>query len=259
MKPVFVAIAAAALFVSDQAVVRGEELSPEVKAQLCREKKAGLANLEAEAPQIRALLPQKESELESSRAAMDLMDKAVLALESGVIPGWVQAVAGAGLDAAKAWATQQHGQLVAKVGPLRDEISRLKQRQTEVGSQIFLLRDIIEGLRCDTAPTAGSQRPPDYGAIGGLGQQFQQSQPGGSSGSASSSGGPQGSSYTTPTPGFGAPGPAAASPPSPGGPYGYPPPSGTPSPQTPWDSVVVPPPSGGGSEGHHHPPSSGGG
>lgn len=261
MKPIFAAIAAAALFVSDQAIARAEELSPEVKAQLCREKKAGLAKIEAEAPQIRVLLPQKESELESHRAAMDLIDKAVLALESGVIPGWIQAVVGTGLDAAKAWATQQHGRHVAKVGPLRDEISRLKQRQTEVGSQIFLLRDIIEGLRCDSPPTAGSQRPPvDYDAIGGLGQQFQQSGPGESSGSASSSGGqtaqPQGSSYTTPTPGYGAPGGAAQPPQSSGGYYGYPPSYGTPSPQIPWEGVV--PPSGASGGGQPKNPCGGG-
>ena len=252
-KHIFMLLSAAALFVCGTAVGWAEGLSSEVKAQLCQEKKAGLAKLEAEAPQIRALLPQKESELESSRAAMDLMDKAVLALESGVIPGWIQAVAGTGLDAAKAWATQQHGQLVAKVGPLRDEISRLKQRQTEVGSQIFLLRDIIAGLGCDT-PTPAP--PVDYGAIDQHTQQFQQSGPGATSGTSGQSVQPQGS-YATPSSGFGAPSgstqPAGQQGQQPG--YG-PGPQESGSPSVNWQGLV-PPSSPGGSEGHSHP--SGGG
>lgn len=82
-----------------------------------------------------------------------------------------------------------------------------------------------------------------------LQQQFQQSSPGGQTTTGGASSGqsvqPQGSSYTTPTPGYGAPGAAAPPPPGSGGYYGYPSPHGTPSPQVPWEGLV-PPSSGGG-------------
>lgn len=84
-----------------------------------------------------------------------------------------------------------------------------------------------------------------------LEQQFQQSGPGGTSGTAGGSAGqsvqPQAPSYTSPTAGFGTPGPAGQSPPTAGGYPGYPPSYGSPPPQIPWEGLA-PPPSGGGGQ-----------
>ncbi|MBI4381151.1 MAG: hypothetical protein HY574_08155 [candidate division NC10 bacterium] len=196
-KHIFMLLFAAALFVCGTTVGWAEGLSPEVKAQLCQEKKAGLTKLEAEAPEIRAQLAQKEPELEAARTEMDKWDKLSVAVVAGAVPGWLQTTATlAGLDPTT-YVNQQHGKAANKVGPLRDAIRSLKQRQTEVGSQIFLLRDIIEGLGCDT-PTP----PVDYNAINQLGQQSQQLQPGSQTTTSGQSVQPQGS-YAAPSSGFG--------------------------------------------------------
>jgi hypothetical protein len=227
------AVLAAAVLVGSPTTADAQGLSPEVKAQLCREKKAGLAKLEAEAPEIRAQLAQKEPELEAARTEMDKWDKLSLAVVAGAIPGWLQTTAKlAGLDPTT-YVNQQHGKAANKVGPLRDEISRLRQRQTEVGSQIFLLRDIIEGLGCDT------QAPPaDFGAIDQHTQQFHQSQQGSQTTTGGQSVQPQSSTYTAPSSGFGA---SSGTPTGPQGPQpGYGPgPYDTGSPQFPTHQQIL--------------------
>lgn len=205
-KHIFMLLSAAALFVCGTAIGWAEGLSPEVKAQLCSEKKAGLAKLEAEAPQIRAQLAQKESELETARPEMDKWDKLSIGVVAGAIPDWLRMTAKlAGMDPV-AYVNREQARWANKVGPLRDEIRGLKQRQTEVGSQIFLLRDIVQGLGCDT-PTP----PVDYNAINQLGQQSQQSGPGATPGTSSGTSGgqpvqSQGSGYTAPSTGYGSSG-----------------------------------------------------
>ena len=239
------------LFSMRPAAAADQGLSPQVTAQLCGEKKAGLAKLEAEAPQVRALLAEKEPKLKDARTEMDKWDKLSLAVVAGAIPDWLQTTAKlAGLDPV-GYVNREHGRAANKVGPLRDEVAGLKQRQTEVGSQIFLLRDIIEGLGCDALTPAKPQPPPvDYGAIEQLNQQFQQSAPGGTPGAGGGVSGqsvqPQSPSYTAPTSGFGTTVPTGQSPPPSGGPYGYPPSYGTPSPQVPWEGLAPPSSAGGG-------------
>ena len=191
-------VLAAALFGLVAAVNGADDLSPQMRAQLCQEKKAGLAKLEEEAPQIRAQLAQREPELETARTEMDKWDKLSLAVVAGAIPDWLQTTAKlAGLNPVT-YVNREHGKAANKVGPLRDEVTRLKQRQTEVGSQIFLLRDIVDSLRCDAPPVAGPQRPPvDFGAIDRLGQESRdQRYGGGSSPTSGSLGGPPGAAPT---------------------------------------------------------------
>jgi len=206
MKPIFMLLSAAALFVCGTAIGWAEGLSPEVTAQLCKDKKAGLATLEAEAPKVRADLAKKEAELESVRREMDKWDALAIGVAAGAVPAWLQLTAKvAGLNP-KAYVNIEHDKHADKAAPLRDEIRSLKQRQTEVGNQIFLLRESIDGLRCDTLTP-----PVDYNAIDQLGQQSQQSGPGGTPGtSGGTSGGQpvqsQGSGYTAPSSGFGSSG-----------------------------------------------------
>lgn len=198
MRKAIVALAGATVLAAwGPAMTADQGMSPEVKAQLCQEKKAGLAKLEAEAPQVRADLAKKEAELESVRREMDKWDALAIGVAAGAVPAWLQLSATTvGLNP-KAYVNIEHDKHADKAAPLRDAIRSLKQRQTEVGSQIFLLRDIIEGLGCDT-PTP----PMDFGAIDQHSQQFQQSGPGATSGTSGQSVQPQGS-YGAPSSGFG--------------------------------------------------------
>lgn len=205
-KHIFMLLSAAALFVCGPAIGWAEGLSPEVRADLCKEKRAGLTALEAEAPKVRADLAKKEAELESVRREMDKWDELAIGVTAGAVPAWLQLSAKTvGLNP-KAYVNMEHDKHADKAAPLRDAIRSLKQRQTEVGNQIFLLRDSIESLRCDTLPP-----PVDYNAIDQLGQQSQQSGPGAPPGtSGGTSGGQpvqsQGSGYTAPSSGFGSSG-----------------------------------------------------
>lgn len=234
-KHLFVLLSAAALFVCGTAIGWTEGLSPEVKAQLCQEKKAGLAKLEAEAPQVRADLAKKEAELENVRREMDKWDALAIGVAAGAVPAWLQLTAKAvGLNP-KAYVNIEHDKHADKAGPLRDEIRTLKRRQTEVGNQIFLLRDSIESLRCDTLPP-----PVDYNAINQHTQQFQQSGPGAGQGTSGQSAQPQSSTYTAPSTGFGTPTAPSQSPGSPGYPpaYGGDPYGGS-SPQLPTHQQIL--------------------
>src|ERR1700693_119801 len=94
MRRLISAVALAAALCGWVAAVNGaDDLSPQMRAQLCQEKKAGLAKLEAEAPQIRAQLSQKEPELEAARTEMDKWDKLSIGVVAGAIPDWVQTTA----------------------------------------------------------------------------------------------------------------------------------------------------------------------
>jgi len=171
-KPVFALVLVAGLVVIGAAVGWAQGLSPEARVQLCREKKAGLAKLEAEAPQVRADLVKKEAELENVRQEMDKWDKLSIAVEAGAIPGWLQVAATAvGLNP-KAYVNGEHAKHADKAAPLRDQIRSLKQRQSEVGNQIFLIRDSIESLRCgDLSPRPPASPPVDLGTIDRLGRE----------------------------------------------------------------------------------------
>jgi hypothetical protein len=60
----------------------------------------------------------------------------------------------------------------ANADKLQKQLESAKERERHVGSQIFLLRDIIAGLGCDTPMV-------DYNAINQLSEQSHQSGPGG--------------------------------------------------------------------------------
>ena len=204
-------------------------------ADLCTDKKNGLATLEAEAPQIRADLAKKEAELESVRREMDKWDELAGGVVLGVVPAWLQLSAKTvGLNP-KAYVNIEHDKHADKAGPLRDAISSLKQRQTEVGNQIFLLRDIIGGLGCDTPIP-----PVDYNAINQLSEQSQQSGPGATPGTSGGTFGGQSvqsqGAYGTPSSGSETPGTPAQTPGSQG--YG-PGPDESGSPRVPHDQIKV--------------------
>jgi len=115
------------------------------------------------------------------------------------------------------------------------QLASAKARESYVGSQIFLLRDIIAGLGCDT-PTPAT----DYGAIDQHIQQSQQAGPGGTpqAGSGGFGGTVQSQGpYATPSSESGtSSGSSAQSPGQPGyglGPYD------TGSPRVPHDEIKV--------------------
>jgi len=189
-KHIFMLLSAAALFVCGTAVAWAQGLSLEVKAQLCQEKKAGLAKLEAEAPGLHAQVAKLEAQYAAAQA-----------VETNLITGATEGIRtgmggdlGVGLDVGRF-------ALVDAARKNREEAARqldaAKERERYVGSQIFLLRDIVEGLGCDT-PTP----PVDFGAIDQHTKQFQQSAPGATAGTSSQPVVPQGS-YGAPSSGFG--------------------------------------------------------
>ena len=241
-KHIFMLLFAAALFVCGTAIGWAEELSPEVKAQLCKDKKAGLATFEAEAPGLHAQV----AKLEKDYAAASMAETEALGLAGDRIKTGGSGFLG---DAADKGAFGLVGGATAIRESVAKQLASAKAREKHVGSQIFLLRDIIQGLRCDTLTP-----PVDYNAIDQLGQQSQQSGPGATPGANSGAFGGQSPEsqgpYTAPS---GSTQPAGQQGPQPGygpGPYG----SGSPS--VNWQGLV-PPSSPGGSEGHSHP--SGGG
>jgi hypothetical protein len=190
-KHIFMLLSAAALFVCGTAIGWAEELSPEVKAQLCKEKQAGLATLEAEAPGLHAQV----AKLEKGYAAASMAETEALGLAGDRIKTGGSGLVGDTVDKGAFG-------LVGAATTLRESVAKqlasAKAREKYVGSQIFLLRDIVQGLRCDT-PTP----PVDFRAIDQHTQQFQQSGPGATSGTSGQSVQPQGS-YATPSSGFGA-------------------------------------------------------
>jgi hypothetical protein len=235
MRKTIVAFAGVAVLASwGPAMAADQGLSPE--AQLCKAKKDGLASLEAEAPQIRVELAQKEPELETARTENDKWDNLSLGEEAGAVPEWLQTSAKfAGMNP-RAYIRREHTKWADKLGKLRDKVTELQRRQTEVGSQIFLLRDIIAGLKCHTLTPAP---PVDYGAIDQHTQQYQQSQPGSQTTTSGQSVQPQGS-YAAPSSGFGASSgstqPAGQQGQQPG--YG-PGPDESGSPRVPYDQIKV--------------------
>lgn len=236
-KPIFTVALAVALLVTDQATARAEDLSPEVRAQLCREKKAGLAKLEAEAPAIQAQLKQYKAGLENARIENDELDPLSEAAEVGSlrIPEWLQGQEqlriSESLKDPKAYIAREHAEALNKLGKLRNIVRNLERRQIEVGREIGLLRDMVVSLGCDTGTP-----PVDYRAIDEHSRQFQQPQPGSQTPTSEQPVVPQGA-YNTPTPVSGAPGAAAASPPSSGVSFGPPPSYG---PQMPWETYLQP-------------------
>lgn len=235
-------ISAAALCAWAATVNGADTLSPQVRVQLCSEKKAGLAELEAEAPALHAQVAKLQSEYDAALAAVSKLLTGATDRVTTPSGGYLNL----GLDAATLKALDVAR---ASADNIKKQLDSSRERETYVGSQIFLLRDIIEGLGCDALTPAKPQPPPiDYGAIDQLNQQFQQSQPGGQTTTSNQSVQPQSSSYTAPTPGYGTPGVATQQPPGSGGYYGYSPSDETPSVQTPWDSLVPPTTWGGGSQ-----------
>ncbi len=173
-------------------IAADQGLSPEVKAQLCSEKKAGLAKFEAEAPGLHAQVAKLESEYaaasQAETDAITRMNTRVQTPSGGIVEGLIDVGAFKLVEAART-----RREAVAK------QLASAKERERYVGNQVFLLRDIIQGLGCDTPTPA----PMDYRAIDQHTQQFQQSGPGGMSGTSGQSAQPQSSTYTAPSTGFG--------------------------------------------------------
>ena len=198
-KHIFMLLSAAALFVCGTAIGWAEELSPEVKATLCGEKRAGLATLEAEAPGLHAQV----AKLEKDYAAASMAETEALGLAGDRIKTGGSGFLG---DAADKGAFGLVGGATAIRESVAKQLASAKAREKHVGSQIFLLRDMIDGLRCATLTP-----PVDYNAINQLGEQSQQSGPGATPGtSGGTSGGQsvqqQGSGYTGPSSGYGSSG-----------------------------------------------------
>ena len=228
-KRVFMLLSAAALFVCGTAIGWAEGLSPEVKAKLCNEKQAGLATLEAEAPGLHAQV----AKLEKDYAAASMAETEALGVAGDRIKTGGSGFLG---DAADKGAFGLVGGATAIRESVATQLASAKAREKHVGSQIFLLRDIIQGLGCDTLTP-----PVDYNAINQLGEQSQQSGPGGTSQAGSGAFGQsvqgQSKDYVAPSTGFGTPGstqPAGQQ----GQQLGYGPGPDTGSPQVPYGPIL---------------------
>lgn len=160
-KQIFTLSLAAALFAWSTAVGLAQGLLPEVKAQLCREKKAGLAKLGAEAPSLHAQVAKLEGEYaaasQAETDAITRMNTRIQTPSGGVIEGLLDVGTFKAVEIAK-----------KNREAARSKLDSAKERERYVGSQIFLLRDIIAGLNCDApAPRA----PVDLAAIDRLGRE----------------------------------------------------------------------------------------
>jgi hypothetical protein len=195
----FLTVLAGGVLLWGLTIGEAQGLSADAKAQLCSEKKAGLAKLEAEAPALHAQV----AKLEKDYAAASMAETEALGLAGDRVRTGGSGFLG---DAADKGAFGLVGAATLARESVAKQLASARAREKHVASQIFLLRDIIEGLGCGTpAP------PVDYNAIDQLGQQSQQSMPGATSGtSGGTSGGQsvqqQGSGYTAPTSGFGSSG-----------------------------------------------------
>ena len=222
-KHLFMLLSAAAVLVCGTAIGWAEELSPE--AQLCKTKKDGLATLEAEAPGLHA----KVAKLEKDYAAASMAETEALGLAGDRIKTGGSGFLG---DAADKGAFGLVGGATAIRESVAQQLASAKERERYVGSQIFLLRDIIAGLRCGAATPA----PVDFRAIDQHTQQYQQSQPGSQPTTSGQSVQPQGS-YATPSSGVG---PSGSTPPAgqQGQQLGYGPGPDTGSPQVPYGPIL---------------------
>ena len=224
-KHLFMLLSAAAVFVCGTAIGGAEELSPE--AQLCKAKKDGLATLEAEAPGLHA----KVAKLEKDYAAASMAETEALGLAGDRIKTGGSGFLG---DAADKGAFGLVGGATAIRESVAQQLDAAKERERYVGSQIFLLRDIIAGLGCG-APT--SAPPVDFRAIDQHTQQYQQSQPGSQATTSGQSVQPQGS-YATPSSGFGASSGSTQPAGQQGQQLGYGPGPDTGSPQVPYGPIL---------------------
>lgn len=204
-------------------------------ADLGTDKKNGLAKLEAEAPGLHAQVAKLQGEYAAASLAeteaFDRMGDSARKGSSNVL--------GLGLDVAsyKIFEAAKNNREAAG-----NRLNVAKEEERYVGSQIFLLRDMIAGLGCDTLTPAP---PVDYGAIEQHTQQYQQSQPGSQATTSEQLVVPQGA-YATPSSGFGTPETPAQTPGSQG--YG-PGPYDTGSPRVPHDQITVEGSIGGGTGG----------
>jgi hypothetical protein len=224
-KHLFMLLSAAAVVVCGTAIGWAEELSPE--AQLCKAKKDGLATLEAEAPGLHA----KVAKLEKDYAAASMAETEALGLAGDRIKTGGSGFLG---DAADKGAFGLVGGATAIRESVAQQLASAKERERYVGSQIFLLRDIIAGLRCGSPSPAP---PVDYRAIDQNSQQFEQWQPGSQATTSGQSVQPQGS-YATPSSGFGASSGSTQPAGQQGQQPGYGPGPDTGSPQVPYGPIL---------------------
>lgn len=224
-KHIFMLLSAAAVFVCGTAIGWAEELSPE--AQLCKAKKDGLATLEAEAPGLHA----KVAKLEKDYAAASMAETEALGLAGDRIKTGGSGFLG---DAADKGAFGLVGGATAIRESAAQQLDAAKERERYVGSQIFLLRDIIAGLGCGAQTPAP---PVDFRAIDQHTQQYQQSQPGSQTTTSGQSVQPQGS-YATPSSGFGASSGSTQPAGQQGQQPGYGPGPDTGSPQVPYGPIL---------------------
>ena len=225
-KYLFMLMFAAALFVCSTAIGSAKEHTWEARA--CTEKRAGLATFEAKAPGLHAEVAKLEAQY---AAALAVVSKSVTGATEGATTGMGGDV-GVGLDVGR---FEFMDAARVNADNLQKQLDSAKERERHVGSQIFLLRDIIAGLGCNTSTPAP---PVDYGAIDQHTQQYQQSQPGSQTTTSGQSVLPQGP-YGAPSSGFGPSGstqPAGQQGQQPG--YG-PGPDESGSPRVPYDQIKV--------------------
>jgi hypothetical protein len=149
--------------------VCAQELTGQQRIDLCKEKKKGLDALEREAKQLRETIPKAEIFVAS---ALKMTPKEI---DSG-LDQWIKIVeslkarlASKNLEPTeRLWIendladsrkfldffTELKQRTITADLQLEDKarkaLDRLKERQTEVGRQIFLLRDSIESLKCSS-------------------------------------------------------------------------------------------------------------
>ncbi|HEX6187672.1 MAG TPA: hypothetical protein VFZ40_06310 [Pyrinomonadaceae bacterium] len=167
-----IAFAASLILSGVHTQIAAQELTPTQRTQLCKEKKSGLARLEQEAVDLRSTISRYEESLEAlPKLSQEQIDErlafAVRQVEglkrdlenSGIAPEARKtiekrlAVYRAAMDLYAAMKTENIGsdpdiQNSTWVRRVKAAISSAQERQTEVGRQIFLLRDSIESLRC---------------------------------------------------------------------------------------------------------------
>lgn len=195
----------------------------------------------------------------------------------GNLPGGTTIGEGVGMGGGKAKlqfeliaAQTQRDAVAQQISSLQQQIAQLQANlsywKNPLGTELENERAGLRNLE-NQRPTADDQGQLQWDIenrrrrIQELEEEFRRQQQGGSAGTADPSSGqsaqPQGQSYTTPTQGYGAGGPAGQSPQiGSGGVYGHPGGHGGPPPRVPWDTLVGP--SGGGTGTDPKPPGGGG-
>ena len=245
------------------------------------DKPASAAQLQAIQNQIAGLQAQlgaKEAELKARESKVADINVKLVNFDAvqgiwGNLPGGTTLGEGVGMGGGKAKlqfeliaAQTQRDAVAQQVSSLQQQIAQLQASlsywKNPLGSGLEDERVHLRNLE-NQQPTKDDQGQLQWDIentrrrVKGLEEEFQRQQQGGGGGTTGQSAQPQGQSYTTPTQGYGAGGPAGQSPQmGSGGVYGYPGGLGVTPPRHPWDTLVEP---FGGEGDHPHPGGSSGG